>query len=335
MVLLWPFVNLGERRPRALWRVLLFVLLSAALARAFFGALSALGVAPGRGIPSWLLSGGLVRGGLALASVVVATLLFDRRPAGVLGLQVDRRGLLESALGVGLGGTGMALAFGVLWALGWVSVGGTLVNEGRSRFGLAFAAALAGFTGAALGEELVFRAYLLRNLADGLACRRLPGPVSLLLATVPASVAFGLVHADNPNATWLSTANVTLAGVMFSLGYVLSGRLALPTGLHLGWNVFQGNVFGFAVSGLTFSPRVLDVAVTGPALWTGGAFGVEGGLVGLALVVLECAAVLGWARWRGLTLASGAAVLGMPAGAAGRPPAPGAPAAPEGPEPVA
>ena len=51
------------------------------------------------------------------------------------------------------------------------------------------------------------------------------------------------------------------------------------------WNYAQGPLFGFPVSGLGFG-TIMKTTVTGPALWTGGAFGPEGGLlVTLALVV--------------------------------------------------
>src|SRR2546423_8859655 len=61
----------------------------------------------------------------------------------------------------------------------------------------------AGFLLAALTEELMFRGYPLRRLADAVGA----GP-----ATAIAGAGFALAHLGNPNATAFSTVNVGLAG---------------------------------------------------------------------------------------------------------------------------
>jgi uncharacterized protein len=58
---------------------------------------------------------------------------------------------------------------------------------------------------------------------------------------------FGLVHANNPDATPLSTFNTVVFGVLFGVAYVLTGELALALGLHFARDFVQG--FGFGRSG--------------------------------------------------------------------------------------
>jgi hypothetical protein len=61
--------------------------------------------------------------------------------------------------------------------------------------------------------------------------------------------------------------------------------LWLPIGLHLGWNFFEGNIFGFPVSGLdTF--RLIRHSINGPTWLTGGPFGPEAGLIILPAMAL-------------------------------------------------
>jgi membrane protease YdiL (CAAX protease family) len=125
-------------------------------------------------------------------------------------------------------------------------------------------------------EETIFRELLLGYL------RR---PLGVPLALGLSSLAFAVLHAWNANATPLAVANLAVAGVLFGLGYLVGRGLALPIGLHAAWNWFEGSVFGFPVSGST-RDSVLTVAVGGAEWATGGAFGPEGGLVGLAAMLL-------------------------------------------------
>ncbi len=85
---------------------------------------------------------------------------------------------------------------------------------------------------------------------------------------------------------------------MLAAGYVLTGELAVPIGPHTTWNLFQGGVYGFPVSGLGVDVSLIAVEVTGPRWVTGGAFGPEAGLLGVCAMVLGTAAIVAWVRWQ-------------------------------------
>ncbi len=261
------------------------------------------------GIASALAGGGLVyllgasAGSLAvgfaiqIVGVVLSTLAcarwLDHRPLVALVGRPDRAAILEALLGVAIGIA--AIAFVSIAELGLGLARYTLLPIDGSRL-LRLAAAKLLFVGVAVEEELWFRGYQLTNLAEGLEAR-VGRRASRGLALALSAVVFGLAHAGNPHASWLSTANVAIAGILLGVTFALTGRLWLAIGLHFAWNTAQA-VLGMPVSGQGIEGASLfHREVLGDALYTGGAFGPEGGLLGLCAMAFALAACLIHARF--------------------------------------
>lgn len=320
------FWNSEERRIRALWRLLaqgiafltLFMPLSIPVS------IATVVMMLGQGAPSdpqameqlmdpWALERFIVEtpvlfGMYSLtalialsASVWLVGRFLDRRRFADFGLHLDRDWWIDFAFGLGLGAVLMAAIFLVELALGWVTVRGTFfTRDAEASFLLALLFPLLSFLAVGFYEELFSRGYQLRNLAEGLNGAMVGPQGAIVIAAILSSLVFGLLHASNPNASAMSTLNLVLAGlVLLAPGVLLTGELAIPIGLHITWNFFQGNVFGFPVSGTDFrSATFIHIEQGGPEAWTGGAFGPEAGLIGLIAMVLGCLLTILWVRWR-------------------------------------
>jgi CAAX protease family protein len=286
-----PFWNRHERRLRALWRIAGFA--------AFAAALSRLARAAGlpRGGPEHPL--GVVTGlAVCMAALWLTTRFLERRPLGDVGLRWDRDFSRELGIGMLLGAFLMTGVFAAERAFGWITLTAAFVSEVPGQaFALAFLKPLLVFVCVGILEEVLFRGFLLRTLAQGFAGRLLPPRAALVVACVLSSVLFGLGHRNNPGATAVSTLNVAVAGVLLALPYLITARLALSIGLHITWNLCQGNLYGFPVSGITgLKTTVLSIRQGGPELWTGGPFGPEAGLLGLAAMGAGSVAIFLWLR---------------------------------------
>jgi uncharacterized protein len=236
---------------------------------------------------------------VAILTVWLAGRFLDKRPLSAFGFRLGAGWWLDLFFGMVLGALLMSAVFLVELGLGWVEVTGSFETQGGAPFVISMLFPAAAFVCVGVSEETVFRGYQLKNASEGLNYPSLGPRGAILLAWVLSSVFFAVLHADNPNATPISTLNIVLAGLMLGFGYVLTGELAIPIGLHITWNFFQGAVYGFPVSGFgAFGPALLATEQGGPELWTGGSFGPEGGLLIPAVMLLGMSLVALWARLR-------------------------------------
>ena len=236
---------------------------------------------------------------IELVSILSATYLarrfLDYRSFSSLGLQLDRSTVSDLIVGFFIPGLMMALIFLIEYAAGWTQFQGwswQAVGIGQSVIGLL--GGLAAFVLVGISEEIFSRGYHLQNLMEGL---------NLHWALFLSSSVFALLHLLNPSSSLMSTLGLLAAGYFLAYGWVRTRRLWLPIGLHIGWNFFEGNIFGFQVSGLdTF--RLLLHTPSGPELITGGTFGPEAGLIAIPAMLLGAWLVKLYTRERVKTLSA-------------------------------
>lgn len=128
-------------------------------------------------------------------------------------------------------------------------------------------------------EELWFRGILFRFTEE------FGGSWFALIVT---SALFGLSHLGNHDATWVSTLFIAVeAGLVLGALYMLTRNLWMCMGFHAAWNVTQGFIWDVPVSGFQVHGLV-TARLEGPALLSGGQFGLEA-----SPIALVCATALG------------------------------------------
>ncbi len=286
-----------RRRLAMLWRVILNLVLITILliptAAVGFVAASWIGISQ--------FAAASVASLLAIVGgVLVSGFLLDRRPLGEFGLRINRSWWIDLAFGLFLGAFLMTLIFLVEWTLGWLEIRSQASDEASATaFWASIASSLAIFICVGIYEELLTRGYWLKNLSEGLGSLRfLDAKAAIWISVFLTSALFGLGHMANANASLISTFNIFLIGFFLALPMLLTGELAIPIGIHITWNLFQNTVYGFPVSGEDLGESLIVIEQKGPALLTGGAFGPEAGLVGIAAALIGSAMVVKWVQFR-------------------------------------
>jgi membrane protease YdiL (CAAX protease family) len=203
--------------------------------------------------------------GMLLSAAISSALsmaIFESRRFTDLGLNWQRGSGRNLLTGLGLGILAASAVILVPFALGMAHFA-SLKSADVSWRGDLFLPIL--LLCGAMAEELAFRGFVLQYLVRGW------GVWAALLST---GALFGLLHNDNPGATWLSDVNTGMFGVLFGYAVLRSHDLWLPIGLHFGWNLTLP-FLGVELSGLTIRVTGYEVVWNSGDLWSGGKYGPE------------------------------------------------------------
>ncbi|WP_424769415.1 lysostaphin resistance A-like protein [Paenibacillus sp. sgz302251] len=205
---------------------------------------------------------------------------FERKRGWPLGLK-QPRGAIWTVRGLLTGIILMSVSYLLIWSFGgidWTWVGFS-VDVNRSLLdGLIL------FTCVAVYEEIFSRGYV-----QGLFKYHYGSKAAIIIS----SLLFALMHGFNPGTfdSPFPIINLMLAGILLAVAREVSGGLWMPIGIHLTWNYFQGNIYGFKVSGTDLVPSVMETELTGPVPLSGGTFGLEGSFITTLVTILGISAV--------------------------------------------
>jgi membrane protease YdiL (CAAX protease family) len=129
----------------------------------------------------------------------------------------------------------------------------------------------------AVGEELSFRGYILKNLIDETGTKK---------GIILSSIMFSAIHIPSiiyyrldASRGIVAIAVVGLIGAILAMLYLVYGLMS-SIGFHFAWNFLQYNVFALSLS----QPGLMDSRILKTNFITGGNYGPEAGIAGLVLI---------------------------------------------------
>lgn len=212
---------------------------------------------------------------IALATFLML-LLFDRKKELDLGISQPNSFYLHGK-GFFFGIVLISLVFFIIWIFGAIQIRDIQLSSKHVSHLISLTIL---FFIVSFQEELLFRGYLYA-LAEKLFHRT----GTTLLTT---SFLFSIAHAFNPNALSnpIPLFNIFLAGIVLGLFRQHSKGIWIPIGFHWSWNLFQGGIYGFHVSGLS-SHSIIQIEPNNNPWLSGGEFGAEGSILTTLLFLIS------------------------------------------------
>lgn len=284
------FVNTKEKKLKAGWRILLFLLIFFTFSSIIFIVKPLFGTITKRAFLedySLIIVAILALG--ATVSVYLSRKFWDKRPFISLGLNWNKQTIKDLVFGFILSGLMAAVFFLVILSFGLLEFNGFNFQETSINNSFDFVQFMSIMTFGSMGlmllehilvgywEELVFRGYIFQNIVEGLG---------IITAVIVSCFIYGLIHYANPNATVLSSIIIIGFGFLRIYGYLGTKMLWLSMGMHIGWNFFQGPIFGFAASGHKKATLLQHSFLSDSQYLTGGEFGPEGSVFVIPILIL-------------------------------------------------
>jgi membrane protease YdiL (CAAX protease family) len=225
---------------------------------------------------------------IPLSAAVAITVGFvrfvDRQSISTLGLSYDGESMTRVAFGAGiaLGCVTVVFLIGIL--LGFIEVKRSKMSEDCVSCLPLFLGGLVDFFTAAVFEEIIFRGYVFFLLYQAAGAQA---------AIVVSSIVFSFAHlVKHPSTPVLYVLNAFIFGALAALCRDVTGTLWLPIGLHFGWNVVSGPIFGLPYSGRQYDRGVVVSDVSGPTWLTGGRYSLDAGVLGTVALVIAAVGLM-------------------------------------------
>lgn len=198
--------------------------------------------------------------------VVLFWKVYDKKPIRDIGLINIKKGFKDLFKGLILGAISMIIVFIILVASKNIYLQNSLL---RPNVNSSLLTGLILFIFVGINEEMFARGYCMSVLKQ---------TGNKWTIVIVSSIIFSLMHSQNPSMSFISYLNIFLFGILTAYMFMKSNNLWLSIGYHIAWNYFEGNIFGFQVSGLA-TQSLYNLSTPAENIITGGKFGPEGGII--------------------------------------------------------
>lgn len=212
--------------------------------------------------------------GIMILAVILFWKFFDKRPLKDLGLVNPLRNMKYLVNGLIFGAVSISIVFFILIIFGQIEMVNSFSQPNITNW---LIIDLIMFIFVGLSEELFSRGYCITVLGQS---------NNKWVMILVSSLIFSAMHLLNPNVSFVGLLNIFLVGILFAIMFLKSGNLWMPIGYHITWNYFQGNIFGFNVSGKDIH-GLYSLKYTTENIINGGKFGPEGGIITSVLLVIS------------------------------------------------
>ncbi|RII36107.1 CPBP family intramembrane metalloprotease [Clostridium chromiireducens] len=209
---------------------------------------------------------------LMIFFVILFWKIWDKRKVADMGLTSIKNSWKDLCIGLLSGAISFSLVAIILLCTKSVEMVNS-INKPNFSWGLIIELIIFIFVG--INEELFARGYCMTVLKQ---TKKAYVPI------IVSSIIFALMHSLNQGISLIAYLNLFLFGLSMGYVFIKTKNIWISIGYHITWNYFQGDIFGFLVSGNSTN-SIYNIKTVTPNLINGGSFGPEGGLVVTALLI--------------------------------------------------
>jgi len=210
---------------------------------------------------------------LMIFFVILFWKLLDKRKVADMGLTKIRSSWKDLCIGLLSGAVSFSIVAIILLCTRSVEMVNSISKPNFS-WGLIIEFIIFIFVG--VNEELFARGYCMTVLKQ---------TKTAYVPIIVSSIIFALMHSLNQGISLIAYLNLFLFGISMGYVFIKTKNIWIGIGYHITWNYFQGDIFGFLVSGNS-TDSIYTIKTVSPNLINGGSFGPEGGLVVTALLIV-------------------------------------------------